>query len=207
MTHPSIRVVLADDHPALRAGIRHILNADPGITVVGEAATGADALRLCLDLRPDVVVLDINMPDLSGIEVARGLVGSGVRVLAFSAHEGRGFVSGVLAAGASGYLTKDRDEGALLEAIHAVAGGEARWLVHPNPPGTSADALTDREHDVLVLLARGLSNRSIAETLFVSESTVRNTLTSVYLKLNVQSSREASAWAWANGLAERPDGR
>lgn len=202
MTSP-IRVLLVDDHPSLRAGVRRSLEADPSILVVAEAGDGAEALALARSLQPDVLVLDVDLPVLSGIEVARALKGSSVRVLAFSAHTGRGFVRGLLEAGAAGYLTKDRDQSALVEAVKAVAAGEGRWLVVPNPSDDPLGHLSVRERDILALLARGLSNAAIAETLSLSESTIRNTLTSVYQALGVESSREAVAWAWENGLGHR----
>jgi DNA-binding NarL/FixJ family response regulator len=196
-------VLLVDDHPALRAGVRRSLEADPDVTVVGEAADGDEALRLARELDPDVVVLDLDLPGLPGVEVARALRSSRTRVLAFTAHAGRGFVQGLLEAGVAGYITKDQPEGTLVEAVKAVARGDGRWLVVPHDPADPFSALSERERDILVLLARGLSNAAIAETLFVSESTVRNTLTAVYQKIGAASSREAVAWAWAQGLGPR----
>lgn len=198
-----ITVLLVDDHPALRAGVRRSVEADPEITVIAEAGDGDEALRLARTLAPDVVVLDVDLPGLPGVEVARALRGSAVRVLAFTAHAGRGFVQGLLDAGASGYVTKDQSEETLVEAIKAVARGGGRWLVVPSDPADAFSGLSERERDIVALLARGLSNPAIAETLFVSESTVRNTLTGVYQKLGVTSSREAAAWAWAQGLGPR----
>lgn len=198
-----ITVLLVDDHPSLRAGVRRSLEG-AGIDVVAEASTAADATRLAAELAPDVVVLDVDLPDGSGVDVAAALRGGPSRVLAFTAYAGRAFVRGLLEAGAAGYVTKDADEGALVDAVRAVARGEGRWLVVPNDPADPTGALTERERDVLGLLARGLANADIAETLFLSESTVRNTLTVVYQKLGVGSSREAIAWAWANGFG-RPE--
>lgn len=199
-------VLIADDHPALRAGVRRSLDADPDLSVVAEAATGDEALRLARELEPDVVVLDIDLPGLSGVDIARGLSGSRSRIVAFTAHTGRGFVQGLLGAGVAGYVTKDQPEGVLIEAIKAVARGDGRWLVVPHDPADALGGLTERERDILVLLTRGLSNAAIAETLFVSESTVRNTLTSVYDKVGARTSREAVAWAYAQGLGPRPPG-
>ena len=198
-----ISVLLVDDHPALLAGVRGSFEADPDIKVVGEAQTVTEALRLARELRPDVVVLDIEMPDGTGVDIARVLRGEPSRVLVFTAHTGRGFVNGLLEAGAAGYVTKDKGNDVLIEAVKAIAQGEGRWLVVPKDPADPLGGFTDRERDVLVLLARGLSNAAIAETLFVSESTVRNSLTVVYDKLGVVTSREAIAWAWANGLGPR----
>ena len=196
----AIRVLLVDDHPALRAGVRRSLDLALDIDLVAEAETAADALRQARELVPDVVVLDIDLPDGSGVTVAEALRGSPTRVLAFTAHVGRAFVKGLLDAGAAGYVTKDRDESELVEAIRGIARGEGRWLVVPNDPGAPGDGLTDRERDMLGLLARGLTNGEIATTLFLSEGTVRNGLTTVYQKIGAKTSREASAWAWRNGL-------
>lgn len=181
-----------------------MLDADPEITVVAEAGDGAEALALARELQPDVVVLDIELPVLSGVEVARALKGSPVRVLVFSAYAGRGFVRGLLDAGAAGYLTKDRDLAALVDAVRAVAAGEGRWLVVPNPSDDPLGKLSERERDVLGLLARGLSNEDIAQTLFLSISRVRNTLTAIYQALGVKTAREAVAWAWSHGLGHDP---
>lgn len=197
-----VTVLLVDDHPSLRAGVRRSLDEADGLRVVAEASDGREALRLARELRPDVVVLDIDMPGLSGIEVARELVGGHSKVLAFTGHAGRGFVRGLLDAGASGYVTKDKPEATLIEAIHGVAAGEGRWLVLPHDVHDPLDSLTERERDVLQLLARGLSNDAIAETLLLSSGTVRNALTVVYQKLEVASSREAVAWAWEHGIAQ-----
>jgi DNA-binding NarL/FixJ family response regulator len=193
-------VLLVDDHPSLRSGVRRSIDADPALRVVAEAATVAEALRLADELEPDVVVLDVDLPDGSGVDVARALQTGPSRVIAFSAYSGQGFVKGLLDAGAAGYVTKDKDESLLVEAIKAVAAGEGRWFIVPHAPDSHISQLTDRERDVLSLLARGLSNADIAVTLFVSESTVRNTLTSVYQKIGVGSCREAISWAWSNGL-------
>ena len=193
----TVTVLLVDDHPSLRAGVRRSLDLALGIDVVAEAGTAADALRLARELTPDVIVLDVDLPDGSGVQVAQALRGGPSRILAFTAHAGRAFVEGLLEAGAAGYVTKDREESELVEAIHAVARGEGRWFVVPKDGSTAG--LSDRERDVLGLLARGLGNNDIAETLFVSESTVRNTLTVVYQKIGVKNAREAIAWAWSNG--------
>jgi DNA-binding NarL/FixJ family response regulator len=125
--------------------------------------------------------------------------GSSVRVLALSAHADRAYVEGLLRAGAAGYMTKGRDLMQIAEAVRAVARGEGRWFVAPAPP----DPLTDREREVLRLLAEGRANAEIADELALSQHTVRNHLASVYAKLGVTTAREAVAWAWAHGLGRR----
>jgi len=197
-----IRVLLVDDHPMLRAGVRRSLETDSDIEVIAEASTATEAIRLANSLSPDVVVLDVdlNSGELSGADVARTLRGTTSRILAFSAHDGRGFVRAMLDAGAAGYITKDQPEPVLIAAVKAIARGEGRWFVVPNEPLHPLSNLTERERDMLSLLAKGLSNANIAATLFVSESTVRNTLTAVYEKIGAASSREAIAWAWEHGM-------
>ncbi|WP_412069894.1 response regulator [Rubrivirga sp. IMCC43871] len=198
-----ITLVVADDHPALRAGLARLLDAQPGITVIGQADGGEEALQMVRERTPDVLLLDIDMPDLSGVHVARALRDEGhpVRVLAFTAHAGRQFVEGLLDAGAAGYLTKDRSMPQIVEAIQGVARGEGRWFVAPGPVSEALGALTPREREVLIALAEGRSNAEIAATLHLSESTVRNHLTRVYATLGVESAREAVAWAWRHGVA------
>lgn len=195
-----IRVFLVDDHPSTRSGIRRALEAAGGFDVVGEAADGNAALEAIQNVLPDVVVLDINLPGLSGPEVARALAGGPTRVLAFSAHAGRGYARALLEAGAEGYLTKDAPESDVIAGVRAVASGRGWWHVVPHDPDDPVSLLSERERDALSLLARGLSNADIAQTLMIAEGTVRNTLTVVYQKIGVETSREAAVWAWTHGL-------
>ena len=202
---PRIRVVLADDHPALRAGIRRVLEADPTVVVVGEAGTGDEALRLARRLRPDVLVLDVEIPAPSGVDVARQLFDEGaeVRVLALSAYNNPAFVRGMLEAGASGYVTKDQEPALIVEAVKSVAHGEGRWFVPltPTRDELAAAGLSRREREVLALLARGLSNEAIAGALYLSHHTVRNHLANLRSKLGVDTTREMVAWAVKKGLS------
>lgn len=202
MPLPPVRTIIADDHPALRAGVRAVLEATGQIEVVGEAAGGAEALRLCRQLAPNVLLLDVEMPGgLDGVEVAERIQAeaSGTRVLAFSAYDDRAYVAQMLQAGAAGYITKDKPLALVAEAVQAVARGEGRWFVSLQPPEEDLP-LTERELEVLRLMARGRSNDEIGQLLSISPHTVRNHISSVYAKLEVSTWREAVAWAWERGL-------
>ncbi len=197
-----VRIVIADDHPVVRSGIRDMLDEADGLDVVGEAESGAEALRLVEDEQPDVLLLDVEMPELSGVEVARRLQerSSPVRLLALSSYDDQEYVQGLLEGGASGYLTKENAPELIIEAVRAVARGEVRWFVQPSSSGDPSPSLTPREKDILQLMARGHSNDAIAEELHLAESTIRKHATNVYRKLGVDSAREAIAWAWKNGI-------
>ena len=198
-----IRVLVADDHPVWRKGVRTLLDAEPDISVVAEAADGEEALRLIRAGDVDVALLDMEMPRMTGVEVTKTVQDEGlpVRVLALSSYDDAAYVSGLLQNGASGYLTKDKPPALILEAVRAVARGEGRWFVQPTSQADPASALSDREREVLALLAQGQSNGDIADALFISENTVRNHLANAYAKVGVTSAREAVAWAWRNGFA------
>ena len=199
---PPVRAVVADDHPVFRAGLVAALREGGRIDVVGEASDGREALRLVEQHVPDVLVLDMQMPVMSGPEVAAALRGQpgAPRILALSAFNDSATVHGLLDAGAAGYLPKDQHPNIVREAVLAVHRGEGRWFVPiPRRPDVLSP-LTGREHEVLVAMARGLDNAAIAERLRIAENTVRNHLAAVYSKLGVGSAREAVAWAWENGL-------
>lgn len=206
MPVPPVRVVLVDDHPALRAGLRAMLEATGRIKVVGEASNSREALQLVRQFKPNVLLLDMDLGDDSGVEVAKRLRAqeSPTLVLAYSAYDDRAYVVELLQAGAAGYITKDKPLPLVVEAVEAVARGESRWFVSMNqdaaPPGGE---LTAREMDVLRCMAEGHGNTAIAESLELSPNTVRNHVSSIYSKLDVHSSREAVAWAWQRGLVGR----
>lgn len=198
---PPVRVVIADDHPVVRSGIRDLVDAADGLTVIGEAENGAEALQLVEEKQPDVLLLDVEMPDRSGIEVAQELQeqSSAVRLLALSSYDNQEYVQGLLQNGASGYLTKENAPELIIEAIRAVARGEVRWFVQPSSTDETPD-LTPREKEILRHMAQGRSNAELAEELHLAESTVRKHATHIYRKLDVDSGREAIAWAWQHGL-------
>ncbi len=215
MTDTPVRIVLADDHRVVRDGVRDRLLQEPDFDVVGEAANGAEALSVVARERPDVLVLDIEMPGLSGIEVARALDGTegAPRILVLSAYDDADHVAELLDAGAAGYLTKDESLRTIVDAVRGVAGGEDGWLSRSvaarvlalrrgdeAPTDARPGGLTAREAEVLRLVAEGKTNAQAAADLFLSEHTIRNHLANVYGKLNVGNRAEATTWAWKNGL-------
>ena len=214
-----IRIVLADDHALIRGGLAAMLGAEDDITVVGEAADGAEAVELALRERPDVVVMDIRMPVLDGIEATRRLAAHGLAssVLVLTTFDLDDYVYEALRAGAGGFLLKDASPARLAEAVRTVAAGEAllapavtrrlveRFVRRPPPGGTrpaALDGLTDREQEVLVLIARGLSNGEIAGRLHLSEATVKTHVGRVLGKLGVRDRVGAVVLAYESGLVE-----
>ena len=201
MQSPVIRVVVVDDHALHRDGTRQILQAYPDLQVVGDAASGEVALALVNQLHPDVVLLDIRLPGMNGIEVARRLTRDHpeVRVLMVSAYDEDEYVRGALEAGAAGYLRKTAPGKELVQAVRAVAGGAsvlqsglaARLLISSRQPEQGADQLTERELAVLRLVAAGLHNREVASRLGISSRTVDRHCDNIYAKLGVGSRTEA----------------
>ncbi len=210
-TYMTIRVLLADDHGVVRKGVRDFLEEEPDLDVVGEASDGAQAVDMAIALQPDVVVMDIKMPQLSGIEATKRIKASApqVRVLALSAYDDDPYVWGLLEAGASGYVLKTAESRELISAIRAVAAGRSaldpqiapRIIARAARPTPSSD-LTDREREVLSLAARGLTNKQIGHDLNISDRTVQNHLANIYGKLSVQSRTEAVTAALQRGLIQ-----
>jgi len=203
-----IRVLLADDHPALRVGLRVLLVQAPDIEVVGEANSGEEALLQIEALRPDVVVLDCQLPGMAGPEVARETRRRGLpaRVLALSAYQDERYVRGMLEAGAMGYLLKEEAPAVIMEAVHKAAHGEGYFSspvaakVAAWARGERSGGLTEREVEVLQLVTRGLSNKEIAHVLQVKERTVEFHVSNILKKLGVASRVEAAMWAKDHGV-------
>jgi DNA-binding NarL/FixJ family response regulator len=211
-------VLVADDQELVRAGLRTILERRDGIEVLGEAADGREAVREARRLRPDVVLMDVRMPGLDGIAATRELAGSPCRVLMLTTFDLDEYVYDALRAGASGFLLKDAPPDRLVEAIRAVAAGDVllapsitRRLVERYAGGPGAapapglDELTAREREVLVLIARGLSNTEIAAELVVSMPTVKTHVGRVFLKLGLRDRAQAVIVAYEAGLVRAGD--
>lgn len=213
----TIRVLVADDQELVRTGLSMILDAQPGIAVVGQAADGQEALALARSLRPDVCLFDIRMPKLDGIEATRALAGPGVddpmAVVIITTFDLDEYVFAALRAGARGFLLKDAGPELLAQAIRAAASGDA--LIAPNvtvrllqtfaasapapPVPQPADPLTEREEQVLVKVARGLSNSEIAGDLFITLSTVKTHVSTLMTKLGARNRVEIAIWAYETG--------
>lgn len=211
------RVLIADDDDLMRAGLVELLTVDPTIEVVGEAATGRRAVEGARRFAPDVVLMDVRMPDLDGIEATRALAAEApqVRVLILTTFEQDDYVFGALRAGASGFLLKRTRPEELIAAVHTIAAGDSllspsvtrrvvdRLAQQPTPDladQASLGHLTARESEVLGLIARGLSNREIASALLVEESTARTHVKRILMKLNLRDRVQAVIFAYENGL-------
>lgn len=213
----TVRVVVADDQDLVRTGLTMILDAQPDIEVVGEAADGKAAVELAQRLRPDVCLFDIRMPEMDGIEATEALAGPGVEVpipiVIITTFDLDEYVYAALKAGARGFLLKDAGPELLMQAIHAAATGDA--LVAPSvtvrlldrfagaepdlDPPQPIDPLTEREEEVLSQVARGRTNAEIAEDLFISLSTVKTHIASLMTKLQARNRVEIAIWAYETG--------
>jgi DNA-binding NarL/FixJ family response regulator len=215
-----VRVLIADDQALVRAGFRMILDSEPGLEVVGEAVDGRQAIALARELRPDVVLMDIRMPEVDGLAATREVVGDGgeppVRVLVLTTFDLNEYVYEALRAGASGFLLKDAPPEELVAGIHVVARGDAllapsitKRLIQefaratpaaPAAPLPAVDELTARELEVFKLIARGLSNAEIAAELVVSDTTVKTHVARVLMKLGVRDRVQAVVLAYEAGV-------
>jgi DNA-binding NarL/FixJ family response regulator len=217
----TIKVVVADDQEIVRTGLAMILNAQPDIEVVGEAANGQRAVELAQRLRPDVCLLDIRMPGVDGIEATRRLAGPAVAdpiaVVVITTFDLDEYVYAALRAGARGFLLKDAGPALLTQAVHAAAAGDA--LIAPNvttrllkafadagpaaPPVQPIEPLTEREEQVLAAVAKGRTNNEIADALYITLSTVKTHVASLMAKLGARNRVEIAIWAYETGRAKR----
>lgn len=203
-----VRVLVVDDHPVVRDGIRGMLAGASGIEVVGEASGGAEAVEMAASLSPDVVLMDLRMPGVDGVAAIREIVGRGSRshVLVLTTYDTDREVLSAIEAGATGYLLKDAPRDELVRAVEATARGQAFLsasvgaLLMERVRSPEPEALTERELEVLRLVASGATNRDIAERMFVSEATVKTHLLHVYAKLGVNDRAAAVAAAYDRGL-------
>ncbi|GIF17623.1 DNA-binding NarL/FixJ family response regulator [Actinoplanes tereljensis] len=209
-----IRVLIADDQAMIRSGLRLILEDEPDITVIAEAADGVEAIEQARRLRPDVCLVDIRMPRADGLEVTRALAGPAVpdplRVVVVTTFDLDEYVYGALRGGATGFLLKDAGPALLVEAVRAAHHGDAlvspsvtvRLLRHltapPREPDESVRALSDREVEVVREIARGRTNLEIGAELFISLSTVKSHVSTIQTKLTLRNRTEIAVWAWAN---------
>ena len=214
MSTAPIRVVLADDHPVFLAGLSAFLADQPDVALVGTATDGRAALDCTRRERPDVLVLDLEMPEMTGMEVAQALQDAPVEVLILSAYQDADYIFGVLEHGAAGYLTKQESLGTILDAVRGVADGETGWLSarisdlvrrsrrRRRRETELLDPLSAREREVAIEMARGRSNPEIAHDLFISLSTVKKHVNAVYEKLGLPTRPRVVAWMWEHGLVQ-----
>ncbi len=213
-----IRVLITDDHGIVRKGIRALLATEKGIEVVGEAGDGAEAVEKAAALKPDVVLMDLVMPGVDGVEATQRITAQlpGVRVLVLTSFAADDKVFPAVKAGALGYLLKDSSPEELVGAIRRVHKGEPslepsiarkvlQELSHPSKAKPTTDPLTERELDVLRLIAQGMSNKEIAEKIFVAEWTVRTHVSNILGKLHLASRTQAALYALRSGIASLDD--
>ncbi len=205
-----IRVLIADDHAVVRHGLKQLLSTFAEVELVGEAADGAEAAALCAERRPDVVLMDLEMPVVDGIEATKRIraQGSDVAVVVLTSFSDRERILQALDAGAAGYLLKDVEPEDLEKAIAAAGRGEspldpkaAHALVSARRAAAPADGLSGREREVLLMVVDGLANKQIAQRLSISEKTVKAHLTSVFRQIGVTDRTQAALWAERNGLS------
>lgn len=209
------RVLIADDQTLFRSGLARLLDGDDRVSVVGEAVDGADAVKLALSLKPDVVLMDIKMPNVDGIEATRRIISENpkIKVLMLTTFEADNHVIQALKAGASGYVLKDSQAGAIVSSVLAVVAGERvmasavanrvlEMLTGATTPKEFYDGLTAREVEILKMLATGMANKQIAYKLGISEKTVRNHVSNMYEKLDIYDRAQAVLYAVRKGLVE-----
>jgi two-component system nitrate/nitrite response regulator NarL len=203
-----IRILLADDHPLIRTGLRTTLEQEEDLVVIGEATNGTDTHRLCQELSPDILLLDIGMPGPSPAATVRFIKDRcpQVKIIMLTAYDDEVYVRNLIGLGVAGYVLKDEAPETLVRAIRVALDGDT-WFsrrvidILARPAAKSGevengDHLTDREYEVLSLMAKGMSNNQIADALSVAEGTIKNHVVNIYQKLDLHSRAEAVAWAW-----------
>ncbi|MEJ2289946.1 MAG: response regulator transcription factor [Deinococcales bacterium] len=217
-----IRLLLCDDHAMFRQGLRSILETEDDFRIIGEASTGREAVRYALETRPDVVLMDIQMPELDGVGATKAVLAEqpDAKVIILTMYRQDKYVFEAIKVGARGYLLKDADANDLVDAIRRVAAGETLLNAEmaasildefrkvgelPEHPDHKISELTEREEDILRLLAQGASNQEIAQSLGVSEKTVRNRLSEIFSKLRLNNRTQAALYALREGIATLQD--
>ncbi|HKI57953.1 MAG TPA: response regulator transcription factor [Trueperaceae bacterium] len=216
------RLLLCDDHAMFRQGLRSILETEDDFRIIGEASTGREAVRYALETRPDVVLMDIQMPELDGVAATKAVLAEhpDAKVIILTMYRQDKYVFEAIKVGARGYLLKDADANDLIDAIRRVAAGETLLNAEmaasildefrkvgelPDHPDHKISELTEREEDILRLLAQGSSNQEIAQSLGVSEKTVRNRLSEIFSKLRLNNRTQAALYALREGIATLQD--
>ncbi|MGF7056536.1 response regulator [Brassicibacter mesophilus] len=216
MKSNKILVMIADDHSLMREGLKQILELEEGIAVIAQAGNGEEVIQKAQEYKPDVILMDINMPKMNGIEALRRLkdIGLDSKIIMLTIHDDREYLYETIKIGANGYVLKDADSDTLIKAIFDVFKGKSyiqpsisELLVNEiSPSGSKSieskqiDSLTRREYEVLVLIAEGLNNREIAERLFISEKTVKNHVSNIFKKIGVSDRVQAAIFTYRNNI-------
>ncbi len=217
-----VRLLLCDDHAMFRQGLRSILETEEDFRIIGEASTGREAVRYALETRPDVVLMDIQMPELDGVAATKAVLAERpeAKVIILTMYRQDKYVFEAIKVGARGYMLKDADANDLIDAIRRVAAGQTLLNAEmaasildefrkvgelPEHPDHKISELTEREEDILRLLAQGASNQEIAQSLGVSEKTVRNRLSEIFSKLRLNNRTQAALYALREGIATLQD--
>ncbi|SHJ81168.1 response regulator [Paramaledivibacter caminithermalis] len=216
MEQNKIRILIVDDHSLMRQGLKQILEIEEDIEVVGLAVDGEEGLEKCIKLKPDVMLLDINMPNMNGIQTLRRIKDMGIetKVIMLTIHDDREYLFETVNIGAEGYVLKDAESSSLISAIRNVHCGES--YIHPSLASEfvreyktrgadcekehSKNKLTRREYEVLTLIAEGLNNKEIAENLFISEKTVKNHVSNIFKKIDVNDRTQAAIYAFKHNI-------
>lgn len=216
MKDKTIKVVIADDHALIREGIKQILELESDIAVIGQAGDGEEAFNMAMELNPDIILLDINMPKLNGIETLRKFKDMGIKskVIILTIHEDKEYILKTLKLGANGYMLKDSSADSLIKGIRDVAKGEkyiqpsvadlvsrsSNYDEYFNISIDKINSLTKREYEVLILIAEGLNNKDIADRLYISEKTVKNHVSNIFKKLDLNDRVQAAIFAYKNNI-------